>query len=166
MNIEECIEFIKLKHAGQKRIQGTPYYTHPLAVCNMLKAKGFNEEYQVAGLFHDLLEDTDATEEEILRLSNENVLEAVKLLTKKTGYIMSEYIGNISKNEMAKMVKLADRVHNLSETKHTSKSFQKKYIKETQEWFISLAEGTAFEEELNRILSELIKNFENNFEER
>ena len=156
MDLEKCIEFIKIKHAGQKRKQGTPYYTHPLAVQNMLKEKGFGEEYQVTGLFHDLLEDTDCTEEEILKLSNENVLEAVKLLTKPKGYIMSEYIENISKNEIAKMVKLADRIHNLSEAKATSIEFQNKYIKETQDWFLELAKETIFEKDLKRVLDELI----------
>lgn len=158
MDIEKCIEFIKIKHAGQKRKQGTPYYTHPLAVSNHLKEKGFGEEYQVTGLFHDLLEDTDCTENEILELSNENVLEAVKLLTKTEGYIMSEYIGNIAKNNMAKMVKLADRIHNLSELKYTSKEFKDTYIKETQEWFIDLAKGTIFENDLNKILNIIVND--------
>ena len=56
MNLEKAIDFMKQKHEGQTRLQGTPYYTHPLAVANMLKEKGFPIEYQLAGLFHDLLE--------------------------------------------------------------------------------------------------------------
>lgn len=158
MNLEKCIEFIKEKHEGQKRKNGTPYYTHPMAVCNMLKENGFGEDYQVTGLFHDLLEDTNCTEQEILELSNKQVLEAVKLLTKTKGYIMSEYIGNISKNDIARMVKLVDRIHNLSEAKETSQEFQKKYIKETEEWFIELSRETIFEEELKEVL----KNLKNN----
>ncbi len=157
MDLEKCIEFMKIKHRDQKRKQGTPYYTHPLAVQKMLKEKGFGEEYQVVGLFHDLLEDTDCTENEILELSNENVLEAVKLLTKVPGYVMSEYIENISKNKIAKMVKLADRIHNLSEAKETSKAFQIKYIKETKEWFLDLAKETVFEQELIEVLEDLKK---------
>ena len=101
MDLEKAIEFIKQKHAGQKRKQGTPYYTHPLAVANLLKEKGFSIEYQIAGLFHDLLEDTDATLQEIIELSNEKVAEAVRLVTKTDGYVMSEYIKNIKENEMA-----------------------------------------------------------------
>ena len=66
MDFEKAIEFIKQKHNGQKRKQGTPYYTHPVAVAELLKEKGFSLEYQIAGLFHDLLEDTDATIEEII----------------------------------------------------------------------------------------------------
>ena len=95
MNLNKLEEFMKLKHGNQKRKQGTPYYLHPLAVAKMLKEKGFSEDYQIAGLFHDLIEDTDATCEEIKNISNENVAEAVKLLTKNKGYVMAEYIGNI-----------------------------------------------------------------------
>ena len=124
MDLEKAIEFIKQKHAGQKRKQGTPYYTHPLAVANLLKEKGFSIEYQIAGLFHDLLEDTDATLQEIIELSNEKVAEAVRLVTKTDGYVMSEY------------------------------------IKETKEWFIDLAKGTVFEEDLYTVLNNLIKIYE------
>ena len=158
MDIEKCIEFMKKKHEGQKRKHGTPYYTHPLAVSNMLKEKGYGEEYQVAGLFHDLLEDTDCTEQEILDLSNEKVLEAVKLVTKTKGYEMAEYMRNIAKNDIAKMVKLSDRTHNLLECKETSWLFQKKYIKETREWFLDLAENTVFESDLNSALQSVIDN--------
>ncbi len=160
MDLEKAIEFIKQKHAGQKRKQGTPYYTHPLAVANLLKEKGFSIEYQIAGLFHDLLEDTDATLQEIIELSNEKVAEAVRLVTKTDGYVMSEYIKNIKENEMAKIVKLADRIHNLSESPNASKEFQDKYIKETKEWFIDLAKGTVFEEDLYMVLNNLIKIYE------
>ena len=166
MDLEKAIEFIKQKHAGQKRKQGTPYYTHPIAVANLLKDKGFPIEFQLAGLFHDLIEDTDATYEDIIALSNKEVAEAVRLVTKTDGYVMSEYIGNIKTNEMARMVKLADRIHNLSESPNASRMFQEKYIKETKEWFFDLAKGTVFEEDLNRELNKLIQVFENGDIER
>ncbi len=160
MNLEKAIEFMKQKHGNQKRKQGTPYYTHPLAVAKLLKDKGFPIEYQIAGLFHDLLEDTDASFDEITLLSNEDVLEAVRLVTKTDGYVMSEYVGNIKQNDMARMVKLADRIHNLSESPNASRAFQAKYIKETQEWYVDLAKDTIFEEDLNRELNNLIKVYE------
>lgn len=162
MDIKEAIEFIKLKHGNQKRKQGTPYYTHPIAVAELLKNKGFSLEYQLTGLFHDLLEDTECTYQEIINLSNDKVLEAVKLLTKTDGYIMSDYIKNIEKNDIAKMTKLADRIHNLSEATEASYKFQEKYIEETKEWFVSLAKGTVFEKELNKALYNLIKFYEKN----
>lgn len=160
MNIEEAIEFMKERHEGQKRKQGTPYYTHPLAVREMLKEKGFSETYQIVGLFHDLIEDTDTTYEEILEMTNLEIAEAVKLVTKENGYVMKEYMERIKKNHMARMVKLADRIHNLSELSVTSKEFQKRYIKETQEWFLDMAKGTVFEDDLNKVLEEDIKSLE------
>lgn len=160
MDIEKAIEFMKQKHRGQKRKQGTPYHTHPLAVAKLLKDKGFPIEYQIAGLFHDLIEDTDSTYEEIISFSNEEVLEAVRLVSKEAGYVMPEYIGNIKQNDMARMVKLADRIHNLSESPMANRKFQAKYIKETQDWYVDLARGTVFEEDLNRELNNLIKVYE------
>lgn len=120
MNIEILKEYVKIKHKGQKRKQGTPYYLHPFAVADILKEKGFNEDYQAAGLLHDTLEDTNATKEEILKLSNKKVLDAVVLLTKEKGYKMQDYYNRIINSDMAKMVKLADRYHNLSESTMTN----------------------------------------------
>ena len=65
-NLRLALEFAKAKHKGQKRIGGDDYITHPIAVCEIVKSQGLDENYQIAALFHDLLEDTDATEEEIL----------------------------------------------------------------------------------------------------
>lgn len=157
MELNDYVEFIKEKHGKQKRIQGTPYYLHPLEVSKILAKKGFSEEYQIAGLFHDLLEDTNTTYEEILEISNSNVAKIVKLLTKEKGYIMDEYIGAIKQNEMAKMIKLADRIHNLSETHLASQKFQDKYIKETEKWYVDLAKDTVFEQQLIQVLNDLKK---------
>lgn len=155
MELIEAIEYIKIKHSGQTRKQGTPYYLHPVEVANILKNKGFSKKYQLVGLFHDLLEDTDTTYEDIVNLTNVEIADAVKLLTKEPGYVMSDYIGRISKNDLAKMVKLADRLHNLSETHLASLDFKKRYIKESEDWFIDLAKGTVFEDDLNNILEKL-----------
>ena len=128
MKLIEAIAYIKNKHSGQIRKQGTPYYLHPVEVANILKKKGFSKKYQLVGLFHDLLEDTDTTYEDINRISN---------------------------NDLAKMVKLADRLHNLSETHLASLDFKKRYIKESEAWFIDLAKGTIFEDDLKNILEKL-----------
>ena len=121
MEIKDAIEFMKEKHKGQMRDQGTPYYTHPLEVSNILKSKGFSKKYQIVGLFHDLLEDTNTTFEEIEKLTDSETAIAVKLLTKENGYIMKEYIKRISENEIAKNVKLADRLHNLRDSLYITK---------------------------------------------
>lgn len=152
MDINKCIEYMKEKHGDQRRKHGTMYYTHPLAVSELLKEKGFEISYQIAGLFHDLLEDTDSTFEEIVNLSNREIGLAVKLVTKEKGYDMKEYMARIKENDMARMVKIADRIHNLSEAKYAGERFQRKYIKETEEYFIDLAKGTVFEKDLQEVL--------------
>ena len=158
MEYNNYIEYIKEKHKNQKRKQGTPYYLHPVEVSKILEKKGFSKDYQIAGLFHDLLEDTDTTFEEILQISNMEIAEAVRLVTKENGYIMEEYMKRISENKMAKMVKLADRIHNLSETIYTSRDFQERYIKETEKWFIYLAKNIIFENYLIKKIKDLKNN--------
>ena len=134
-----ALEFAKAKHKGQKRIGGDDYITHPIAVSEIVKNQGFDENYQITALFHDLLEDTDATEEEILRYGNREILEAVKLLTKKKGYDMSEYIEAIKQNPIAFEVKAADRLHNLQCAIITDEEFKRKYILETVDWYMDFS---------------------------
>lgn len=155
MNLEKIKEFVKEKHANQKRKHGTPYYTHPFAVAEKLKQKGFDENYQAVGLMHDLLEDTDTTESEILHISSPELLKATILLTKLPGYDKKEYIERISKNNIAKNVKLADRIHNLEESIYVENSFRKRYLKETYEWYIPLSKNTVFEKDLKDIVKEI-----------
>ena len=71
---------------------------------------------------------------------------------------MKNYISNINKNELARMVKLSDRLHNLKEGIYASKIWRLKYIKETKKYFIPLAKNTPFEEDINIALKELIKS--------
>lgn len=155
MNYEKCLEFIKEKHKGQYRKHGEPYYTHPLAVSEMLKEKGFPLEYQIAGLFHDLIEDTDAKYEELLEYSSPEVVEAVRLVTKEHGYDMNDYINRIKNNNIARFVKLADRVHNLSQATLVDTNFPIKYLGESTYWYSDLAKGTVFEEDFNNVIEKV-----------
>lgn len=136
---DNALRFAAEKHKGQFRIGGAEYITHPMAVAEIVREKGKNIDCQIAALFHDLLEDTDATENEILALSNENVLEAVKLLTKQKGYDMAEYVAGIRQNEIAFAVKAADRLHNLRCALVTDTEFKRKYIFETVDWYLNFS---------------------------
>lgn len=162
MNIEEFKRFTIQKHGVQQRKHRTPYYLHPFAVAKLLENNGFNIEYQIVGLFHDLIEDTDTTYEDIVKISNLNIANAVRLLTKEKGYNMSEYIKRINENDIAKIVKLADRIHNLSEAHFASVDFRKKYISETNKWYISLAKDTCFEKKMECVLQEVKQSLKDN----
>lgn len=143
---------MKEKHGDQKRKEGTLYYTHPMAVYEMLKERGFGVDFWKVGLFHDLIEDTDVTYEDIKKISSVEIADAVRLLSKEEGYDIGEYFQRISENYLAKMVKLADRVHNLSKMHLASIEFQKKYINETNKWFSDLARDTVFEKDIQYFL--------------
>jgi len=139
LDFKKALEFAALKHLGQYRKGGQPYITHPIAVSEMLKEQGFGIDYRIAGLFHDLLEDTDATEAELEALSNAEVIKAIKLLTKQPGYIMAEYIQGIKQNEMAFAVKAADRLHNLHCSFEADEAFRRRYIAETKQWYMDFS---------------------------
>ena len=136
---QSALEFAKEKHKGQKRIGGDDYITHPIAVSEIVRDKGLDEDYQITALFHDLIEDTDATEEEILKYGNSEILKAVRLLTKKKGYDMAEYINAIKENPIAFAVKAADRLHNLQCAIVTDEEFKRKYILETVDWYMDFS---------------------------
>ncbi len=133
---EAALAFAKKKHSGQVRKGGGAAIIHPIAVEKTVRKKGGNIDCRIAALFHDLLEDTDASDSEIEAIGGARVLELVKLLTKKPGYIMSEYVGGILSDPDAKLIKAADRLHNLRSSLLADERFRLKYIKETEEWYM------------------------------
>lgn len=138
------------KHAGQTRKDGTEYIHHPVRVAKMIREAGYGINYQIAGLFHDLLEDTDIAEEEIL-FFGADVLEAVKLVSKNYCKNPQTYIEQILENHMAKVVKNADRIDNLTEACDSEDTaFQKRYLKDSKEKY----EGE-FSEELDECIKRL-----------
>ena len=136
---EKALSFATQKHKGQYRVGGAEYITHPMAVAEIVKRQGYGIDVQITALFHDLLEDTDAKESEILKFGNEEILKAVKLLTKQKGYDMAEYVAGIRQNEIAFAVKAADRLHNLRCALVTDTEFKRKYIFETVDWYLDFS---------------------------
>ena len=136
---QNALEFAEKKHKGQFRKGGKEYITHPIAVSDIVKSWGYGTDYQICALFHDLLEDTDADEFEIEALSSAEVLNAVKLVTKRKGYVMAEYIAGIRADKMAFTIKAADRLHNLISAKDTNEKFKLKYLLETIDWYLDFS---------------------------
>ena len=136
---DNALRFAAEKHKGQFRIGGAEYITHPMAVSEIVKRQGYGIDIQITALFHDLLEDTNAKESEILFYGNAEILKAVKLLTKQKGYDMAEYVAGIRQNEMAFAVKAADRLHNLRCALVTDTEFKRKYIFETVDWYLNFS---------------------------
>ena len=75
----EALEFAALAHKDQVRkdSEKTPYFSHPVAVALILSKAGFPEEVVIAGLLHDVIEDTSYTEKDIRERFGDRVVELV-----------------------------------------------------------------------------------------
>lgn len=102
-------EVAKKAHLGQIDRAGIDYIKHPETVASFVAT---DEEKAVAYL-HDVIEDTSLT---LLDLKKEgfskNIIGAVDILTKKKGQDYQSYLNLVKKNELARVVKLADLRHN------------------------------------------------------
>jgi guanosine-3',5'-bis(diphosphate) 3'-pyrophosphohydrolase len=157
----KCLAFAAKKHDGQYRGTGESYITHPVAVAGILESKGFKEDkYTCVALLHDVLEDTETTVQDIIDLTEDNkIAERVMILSKVRGYNMDDYICCIANDEVAKMVKLADRLHNSQTAKGMSEKFRKQYVAETEIYFYDLAKGTVFEQDIFRAVEDIKRTY-------
>lgn len=98
-------------HAGQFDKGGKPYILHPLAVMNILNTD--DEELQCIALGHDLIEDTNATYQDLREAGmTERVIDGIRRMTKQPGQTLDEYKAVIFESVDAMMVKQADLTHN------------------------------------------------------
>lgn len=111
----KAIKFAQEKHKGQFREDGSEYIEHPIVASGMAVDMVLELTACVAVL-HDVLEDIDTTEEELVEQFGPRIAYIVSLLTRQEGFSYEEYIQSIltSDDEVARIVKIADLKHNLS----------------------------------------------------
>jgi len=104
-----CVE----AHGGvPRRFGGEPYCIHPIAVAESLR--DYDIEYQIVALLHDIVEDTDVTLELLKDLGfPKYIRSAVDAITHRKDESYADYIKRCNKNEIARLVKTADMLHNL-----------------------------------------------------
>jgi len=102
-------------HSGQHRRDGwTPYINHPAAVAGKLADE--SAVVVATAWLHDVLEDTAETPETLRAAAlPESVIHAVEVLTKTEGVSYDEYLLGVRQNWIARKVKIADMLHNLSD---------------------------------------------------
>ncbi len=148
--VKKAFAFAKEKHEGQFRVSGEPFFMHPVEVSNILANMGLDTDSITAALLHDVVEDTDATEEDIACEFGDSVALLVSGVTKlgKIPYTSNEeqQIENLRKMflAMAKdvrviVIKLADRLHNLRTLGSMPEEKQRAKARETLEVFAPLA---------------------------
>ncbi len=142
--------YAEMQHEGQKRASGEPYFTHPCAVAEILIDLGMDTPSIAAAFLHDVIEDTNATAEDIRTYFGSEILTLVDGVTKldKIRYASHEEedAENFRKIFVAMandvrviIIKLADRLHNMRSLNFLSNERQQRIAKETLEIFTPLA---------------------------
>ena len=147
--IIDAYKFANLAHSGLKRKSGEPYIIHPLAIARILMENNMDYATIMAGLLHDVVEDTSVTLEEINEKFGETVARLVDGVTKIDSLDYKNYTedDNIKRLIIAMgsdirviFIKLADRLHNMRTIEFLSRERQIRIAKETNELFIPIAE--------------------------
>lgn len=125
-------------HQGQTRFSGEPYVTHPLAVAAKLATLKLDEETIIAGLLHDVPEDTAVTIDQVRKDFGGTVAQLVEGVT-KLGTLkyrgMERYVENLRRMFIAMaqdirviLIRFADRIHNLETLEHHPQPEKRKRI--------------------------------------
>jgi len=160
--ITKAYMFAYEKHFGQKRLTGENYIEHPLNVAYILTGIFADSATICAALLHDVLEDTDATIEEVREKFGDEITSLVEGVTKinklnftgDTETVIANHrkiLVGLSEDVRVIIIKLADRLHNLRTLWILSEKKQKQKAKETLDILAPIAHRLG----MNQIKSEL-----------
>lgn len=147
--VGKAYNFSEQAHHGQKRYSGDPYFLHVSCVGHTLAEMGMDANTIAAGLLHDTVEDAHVSEEDIEREFSKEIRFLVDGVTKlgKLKYRGAErHVESLRKLFIATakdlrviIIKLADRLHNVSTLKHVPKEKRKRIAMETLEIYAPIA---------------------------
>ena len=150
--IEKAYELAKKAHGNQCRKSGEPYIVHPLWVTIILANLEMDKETIVAGMLHDVVEDTEVTDGEIEKEFGKEVALLVDGVTKLGQLSYSSDKLEVQAENLRKMflamakdirviiIKLADRLHNMRTLQFMTPAKQKEKAKETMDIYAPIAQ--------------------------
>ncbi len=150
--IEKAYRLANDMHKDQKRKSGEPYIIHPLCVAITLAELELDKETIIAGILHDVVEDTDFTLEDVAKEFSEEIALLVDGVTKLTQLnydadkveLQAENLRKMflamAKDIRVIMIKLADRLHNQRTMQFQSPEKQKEKSRETMDIYAPLAQ--------------------------
>jgi len=148
--VREAFDYARKKHEGQFRKNQENYIIHPVHVAILLAEIPVDTATVCAALLHDVLEDTEASPEELKKLFGEEVLVIVEGVTKLGKFQFdSKEVRNaenfrkmflaMANDVRIVLLKLADRLHNMRTLEHLNPEKQARIAQETLEVFAPLA---------------------------
>lgn len=148
--IQEAYIVARHAHDGQTRSSGDPYITHPVAVAHILADMRLDHETIMAALLHDVIEDTEATAEdlqeqfgEVVAMLVEGVSKLDKLTFKDKQEAQAENFRKVilamAKDIRVILIKLADRTHNMRTLESLKPEKRRRIARETLEIYAPIA---------------------------
>ena len=149
--IDKAYHYAVEHHGEQKRKDGSPYVTHPIAVAQIVADElHLDSESIVAALLHDCIEDTDATYDDIAKEFSPTIANLVEGVSKLSRVVYTtkeeEQMENLRKMLMAMsrdirviLIKIADRTHNMRTMEYQSREKQRQKSLETMEIYAPIA---------------------------
>ncbi len=150
--IRRAFETARDAHKGQKRKSGEPYIIHPVHVAIILANLELDKESIIAGILHDVVEDTDMTLDDVKAIFGEEVALLVDGVTKLTQLSWSKDKLELQAENLRKMflamakdirvilIKLADRLHNMRTLEYMTPAKQREKATETMDIYAPLAD--------------------------
>src|SRR3989344_5971588 len=147
--IKKAYEFAKRAHEGQKRLNGDPYFFHAFETAKILAKFGMDAQTIVAGLLHDVLEDTSIKEEEMRKEFGEDIVFLVNGVT-KLGTLkyrgherhvesLRKFFVAMTNDLRVVVIKFADRLHNLRTLEFIPENKRQRIASESIEVYAPLA---------------------------
>lgn len=148
--VRRAYAFSAKAHEGQTRRSGEPYLQHPLAVAGILAFLKLDVTAIVAGLLHDTVEDTLATQPELEQEFGKEVARLVEGVTKigqlpfktyeeKQAENFRKMVLSMADDIRVVLIKLADRLHNMQTLEHLHEAKRRQIAQETLEIYAPLA---------------------------
>jgi GTP pyrophosphokinase len=148
--MKRAYHFSSEAHSSQKRMEGSPYIEHPVAVASILADMKMDTATIAAGLLHDTIEDTGITRKKIKELFGEEIAFLVESVTKLSKIVFKtkeeaqaenfrKMFLAMSEDVRVMLIKFADRLHNMLTLRHLPEAKRHRIALETLEIYAPIA---------------------------